>query len=612
MSKADENAVDGFRRALAVATRAIAGERELEVRFAETEPSLEEEAIILRELGERPSRRSIAIARGEADALALAKACHRPEIHRQLRPGGGEALEIFEALERVRVEAIGARRMAGVARNLDAKWQDHFSDPRYKRMKSQDEAPLSEAMALLLREKLGAGAIPRGARKMIELWRPFMLDHEEKFLAELDAALEDQRGFGQLVRKMLKGMDMLDEELDGEDMASEEAEEERRREEDIDSGLEDEGPDERREGDMESDMEAPQTEGHDGEKEGESEKSGEQLPEGEGEGERPMSELPPANASVLELPEIYGYQVYSREHDEIVEASELCPPAELAGLRAFLDRHLASSSSVIARLANRLQRRLMARQNRHWEFDLEEGVLDTARLTRVITDPLAPLSFKQESEMEFRDTVVTLLIDNSGSMRGRPIMIAACCADILARTLERCGVKVEILGFTTRAWKGGRAREKWMKEGRPPDPGRLNDLRHIIYKSADSPWRRARRNLGLMMREGVLKENIDGEALAWAHSRLLARPEQRRILMMISDGAPVDDSTLSANIGGYLENHLRFVIDEIERNSPVELLAIGIGHDVTRYYSRAVTITDVSELAGAMTDKLTELFGAGS
>ena len=314
------------------------------------------------------------------------------------------------------------------------------------------------------------------------------------------------------------------------------------------------------------------------------------------------------NQSVLENPEAFGYKVFTRAYDETVGAEELCDADELERLRAFLDKQLQALHGAVARLANRLQRRLLAQQNRGWDFDLDEGMIDAARLARVIVDPMHPLTFKQERETEFRDTVVTLLLDNSGSMRGRPIMVAACSADILARTLERCGVKVEILGFTTRAWKGGHAREQWLNAGKPAFPGRLNDLRHIVYKSADAPWRRSRRNLGLMMREGLLKENIDGEALAWAHNRLLARPEQRRILMMISDGAPVDDSTLSVNSGSYLERHLRQVIEEIETRSPVELVAIGIGHDVTRYYRRAVTVTDAEELAGVMTDKLAELF----
>jgi cobaltochelatase CobT len=295
-------------------------------------------------------------------------------------------------------------------------------------------------------------------------------------------------------------------------------------------------------------------------------------------------------------------------HDELISAEDLCDGEELARLRSYLDQQLKPLQSVVGRLANRLQRRLMAKQNRAWSFDLEEGVLDTARLTRVITDPMSPLSFKQEEDMPFKDTVVTLLLDNSGSMRGRPIMVAALCADILARTLERCGVKVEILGFTTRAWKGGTSKEDWLQAGRPPQPGRLNDLRHVVYKGADSRWRRARRNLGLMMREGLLKENIDGEALLWAHDRLIGRPEQRRIMMVISDGAPVDDSTLSANPGNYLERHLRAVIHWLETRSPVELIAIGIGHDVTRYYKRAVTITDAEQLGGVMIEKLAELF----
>jgi cobaltochelatase CobT len=314
------------------------------------------------------------------------------------------------------------------------------------------------------------------------------------------------------------------------------------------------------------------------------------------------------NLSVLDDPEAFGYKVFTRAFDEIVNAEDLCDADELDRLRAFLDKQLVALHGAVARLANRLQRRLLAQQNRGWDFDLDEGLIDAARLARIVVDPMHPLSFKQERDTAFRDTVVTLLLDNSGSMRGRPIMVAACCADILARTLERCGVKVEILGFTTRAWKGGHSREAWLNALKPPLPGRLNDLRHIVYKSADTPWRRARRNLGLMMREGLLKENIDGEALAWAHSRLLARPEQRRILMMISDGAPVDDSTLSVNSGSYLERHLRQVINEIETKSPVELLAIGIGHDVTRYYRRAVTVTDAEELAGVMTEKLAELF----
>jgi cobaltochelatase CobT len=317
---------------------------------------------------------------------------------------------------------------------------------------------------------------------------------------------------------------------------------------------------------------------------------------------------PPAKDGGERLSNQFNYKVFTQKYDEIVKAAELCPPDELDQLRALLDKQLENLAGAVARLANKLQRRLMAKQNRSWQFDLEEGLLDTARLTRVVTDPLQALSFKVENDTEFRDTVVTLLIDNSGSMRGRPITIAAICGDILARTLERCGVKVEILGFTTRAWKGGKSREAWLEANRPPNPGRVNDIRHIIYKAADEPWRHARRNLGLMMREGLLKENIDGEALEWARKRLMARPEQRRIMMVISDGAPVDDSTQSVNAGNYLEAHLRQVIEDIETRSPIQLVAVGIGHDVTRYYRRAVTLLDAEELAGALTDELAALF----
>ena len=441
---------------------------------------------------------------------------------------------------------------------------------------------------------------------MVDLWRPFI---EERAAGELDrlaGEIENQRTFGRAVHKVLASLDMieestLDDEDNGEDTSADESEDDPQEQEgegdDEESGdtlqmqKSDDATDELEEGAMEA-AEAP---------------SGE-LPEDSDAGdaeEAAESRRPPTFADDRRGPH---YQAFTSKFDEVVPAEDLCEPEELERLRAYLDKQLQHMSSIVGRLANRLQRRLMAQQNRSWEFDLEEGMLDPARLSRIVVDPQQPLSFKREKDTEFRDTVVTLLIDNSGSMRGRPITVAATCADILARTLERCGVKVEILGFTTRAWKGGQARETWLQAGKSANPGRLNDLRHIIYKAADAPWRRARRNLGLMMREGLLKENIDGEALDWAHKRLLARDEQRRILMMISDGAPVDDSTLSVNPGNYLERHLRHIIEEIETRSPIELIAIGIGHDVTRYYRRAVTIVDAEELGGAMTEKLAELF----
>ena len=631
MSQNLEQPTDKFKRALKVATRAIARDAELEIVYGEAEPGLDQSTLSLPEPGElpgpgsssetgnssetgdRPSRNTIAVVRGHADALALARACHNPSIHRALRPSGGDALEIFEAVERVRVEAIGARRMSGVARNLRAKWQDRYKSGEFDRFSTTEDAPLSEALSLILREHLCKAKTPKRVKPLVEAWRPFVTEHGSDLLGLLDTQLEDQNAFGRTIRSLLTSMELLDEELDGDEISSEEADQDRPQQAGEDNQQE-ESLEDRPDGDLEGEGDAQQGEGQ----EEEGEMNPQELPDSEAPGMERSGDMqlpdapPPANVNVLEYPEAFGYRTFTTQHDEVINAYELCEAVELDRLRSFLDKQLANSSQVISRLANRLQRRLMAQQNRHWEFDLEEGVLDTARLTRLVTDPLSPLSFKVESDTEFRDTVVTLLIDNSGSMRGRPILIAACSADILARTLERCGVKVEILGFTTKAWKGGWSRDDWIKAGKPAGPGRLNDLRHIVYKSADNPWRRARRNLGLMMREGILKENIDGEALAWAHGRLLARPEQRRILMMISDGAPVDDSTLSVNSGGYLEDHLRHVIEEIETRSPVELLAIGIGHDVTRYYRRAVTISDVEELAGAMTDKLAELFDDAS
>ncbi|MDH3664327.1 MAG: cobaltochelatase subunit CobT, partial [Alphaproteobacteria bacterium] len=466
------------------------------------------------------------------------------------------------------------------------------------------DAPLDEALSLIVRERLTGEAPPAKAQPLVDIWRPWIEQRASSVLEQLNTLVEDQNAFGRLLRDVLTRLDLADEleessPEDGDDEATSEGQS---------NDAADDGEGSER-GEMTADEQA-RGDAMEGDETDLSEFGDIDQMDGEAEGDGEQQDAEPwrPNMSVLESPEDFGYEVFSRTHDETIGADELCDADELERLRSFLDKQLQSLHGAVARLANRLQRRLLAQQNRGWDFDLDEGVLDAARLPRVIIDPMHALSFKSERDMDFRDTVVTLLLDNSGSMRGRPIMVAACCADILARTLERCGVKVEILGFTTRAWKGGQAREEWLGQGKPQAPGRLNDLRHIIYKAADAPWRRARRNLGLMMREGLLKENIDGEALTWAHNRLLARPEQRRILMMISDGAPVDDSTLSVNSGCYLEQHLRQVIEEIETRSPVELLAIGIGHDVTRYYRRAVTITDAEELAGALTDKLAELF----
>ncbi len=527
-------------------------------------------------------------------------------MHNKLAPSAGPARLVFEAAERARVEALGANRMPGMARNLTARIEDQYAHGRYAQVKTRADAPLEDAVALMIRERLTGMPPPDSAKALVEVWRPSIEQRGAKLLKRLDSLAEDQESFGRLLRDLLRALELTEDSVQAD-----------RDENDGEDDDKEEGSD----GDTESAEDGPRTAATSGARKATpTARSTKRQESSETASADDLDSMlddmeqiePPEpwrpNTSVLDNPEAFGYKVFTREFDEEIGAEQLSSPEELERLRAYLDRELRTLSSAVARLANRLQRRLLAQQNRAWDFDLEEGTLDAARLTRVIIDPMHALSFKRERDTEFRDTVVTLLLDNSGSMRGRPIMVAACCADLLARTLERCGVKVEILGFTTRAWKGGQAREQWLAAGKPQGPGRLNDLRHIVYKTADAPWRRAKRSLALMMREGLLKENIDGEALAWAHRRLLARPEQRRILMMISDGAPVDDSTLSVNSGSYLEQHLRQVIDEIETRSPVELIAIGIGHDVTRYYRRAVTITDPSELAGAMTDKLVELF----
>ena len=600
---------DVFKRSMTVTMRAIAGDKELEVGFAKDRPALAGSRARLPELPKKPSRSDVAVTRGLGDSMALKRACHDQRVHMKLAPEGKQARAIFDAVEQARVEAIGSRMMSGVADNISSMLEDKYARANLADVKDRGDAPLEEALALVVREKLTGRAVPKSGERMVELWRSWI---EEKAGADLDGLadkLSDQQAFARVVREMLASMDMA-EEL-GDDQESEDTEDDQdnqpQGEEQSEEGGEDDSSGE--------DTQTEDAEASDDEQEGAeaeaTEATSEDLAEEEADAETPGEAKRKDNPFDF-LSKDIDYKVYTTQFDETVGAEELCDEEELDRLRAFLDKQLANLSGVVGRLANRLQRRLMAQQNRSWDFDLEEGYLDPARLVRVVIDPMQPLSFKQERDTKFRDTVVTLVLDNSGSMRGRPITVAATCADILARTLERCGVSVEILGFTTRAWKGGQAREKWLKDGKPASPGRLNDLRHIVYKSADAPWRRARRNLGLMMREGLLKENIDGEALLWAHHRLIGRPEQRKILMMISDGAPVDDSTLSVNPGNYLERHLRAVIDLIETRSPVELLAIGIGHDVTRYYRRAVTIVDAEELAGAMTEQLASLFGEES
>lgn len=593
--------INEFKRALASTTKALSGQPELEVSYGGDVAGLVRDQVMLPSLPPTPKPAEIAKARGEADGLALRLSLHDKETHAAHQPTSGAARMVFEALEQARIESLGGQYLAGVGDNLHA-----ALDARARRRGfdkdniAQDDTSFAEAVGLFAREVLTGRDLPASCDGIMKAWRPEIEAKTADRMRELKDLLSDQSAFGKFAREMIRDFDLGEdisepEEDENEDDESSENEEEQENPSSDQDQEEQPGQTEVSDADAQEDDSADPQDRVDAENiDGESDNS-EQTPDPNGPRPEPRN-----------LPD--PYTVYTTAHDEVIKAEELCDIEELDRLRGYLDGHMAGLSSVIARLANRLQRRLLAQQQRSWTFDLEEGMLDTARLTRVVIDPMSALTFKEEKETDFRDTVVTLLIDNSGSMRGRPIMVAAICADIMARTLERCGVKAEILGFTTKAWKGGQSFHNWFANGKPAQPGRLNDLRHIVYKGADMPWRRAKRNLGLMMREGLLKENIDGEALEWAYRRLMARPEQRRIMMVISDGAPVDDATQSQNKTGLLENHLRMVIDKIENRSEVELVAIGIGHDVTRWYKRAVTIMDVEQLGGAMTEKLAELF----
>jgi len=602
----DQSPLDTFKSVLAGTARAMAHEPEIELAFTADAPTQSGKNFRVPMPGRSLPADQVAEARGFADGMALRLRHHSDAVHAINRPGDPTAAAVFDAIEAARVEALGAKAMDGVRANLSHALSMRMRSDPIARALAVDEVPLSSAIGLLVRERLTGDSPPEVALNGLNMVRDWI---EERGAADLDAlglAIDDQAAFATLAQKLLADLDLVsaNDEFDPNEDGSDE-------DSDQEEGS-DQSQEEGEEGDSQAEMEAradasegDADEGNEQEMESDSDMEADGEPGDEGEEgmmpvrpNRPLSDLPPS----------FDYKAWTDKYDEVIAATDLCDEDELTRLRAYLDQQLLHLQGAVTKLANRLQRRLMAQQNRSWDFDQEEGILDAARLARVVTAPGHSLSYKIERDTEFRDTVVTLLIDNSGSMRGRPISIAAISADIMARTLERCGVKTEILGFTTRAWKGGQSRESWLAAGRPSSPGRLNDLRHILYKAADEPWRRAKKSLGLMMREGLLKENIDGEALIWAHSRLIARPEERKILMVISDGAPVDDSTLSVNNGAYLERHLRQVIGWIENRSPVELCAIGIGHDVTRYYQKAVTIMDAEQLGGTMVEQLAGLF----
>lgn len=605
---AADSPLDQFKSVLTGATRALANEPEVELAFTADAPSQSGRHVKVPMPGRNLPSEQVAEARGFADGFALRMRLHDAALHQKRAPREAVARAVFDAVETARVEALGSRGYAGIAGNLDHALQMRMRSDPISRARSRDEVPLSTAIQLMVRERLTGRESPAEAALGLALVRDWIEDKGGDDLDALALAIDDQAAFAKLVGNLLEDLELTEGELIPDEADEGGGEDEGTDEQQQDEGEEGEQDGETGEGEVEARGEQNEAETEDGQ---ESEQEQGEFDDAEGEpgdeGEEGMMPVRP-NRPWSDLPPQFDYKAFTTQYDEVIAATELCDEEELERLRAYLDQQLVHLQGVVTKLANRLQRRLMAQQSRSWDFDQDEGLLDAARLARVVVNPMQSLSYKVEKDAKFRDTVVTLLIDNSGSMRGRPISIAAISADILARTLERVGVKTEILGFTTKAWKGGQSREKWLAEGRVPQPGRLNDVRHIVYKQADEPWRRAKKSLGLMMREGLLKENIDGEALLWAHHRLIARPEDRKILMVISDGAPVDDSTLSVNSGSYLERHLRQVIGWIEQRSPVGLVAIGIGHDVTRYYSRAVTIMDADQLAGTMIEQLASLF----
>ena len=594
-SSAANEPIEQFKRATTASVRAIAEDGELQVGFGLDEPEFAPDRIGLPSptIGVAPSE--LDALRGRSDLLALKARYHDEVVHRRTQPRATVPREVFERAEEARLAALGALQMDGLAHNLDASLESDFHDVPVQLAMPGERSALDAAVGLMIRQVLTNRELPPSAERHIENWREYLQTQVGSQLQSLVDCMDDQALFGTRCKELLVALGLLSEEADqnGDSVEETDAEEEQQ---DEHSGMEDSV--------AEDDMSL----GEDGD--GDPVSMERDL---EDDTESIASDL---DDDTLQSPvddlgrirEDADYTAYTTEFDEVVRAEELCDEGELAGLRAMLDKQLLPLKQATTKLAKRLHRKLLAKQTRCWEFNLEEGHLDTGRLAQVVASPMNPLAHKQERESNFRDTVVTLLIDSSGSMRGRSITIAAICGDILGQILERCGVRVEILGFTTSAWRGGRSREQWVNSGKPDHPGRLNDVRHIIFKTADDPWRRCRRSLGLMLREDVLKENIDGEALIWAHTRLVARAEQRKILMVISDGLPVDNSTLLANPSSYLEQHLKYAIHSIESHSPVQLIAIGIGHDVKNHYNRAVTITDADQLGGAMTEQLVELF----
>ena len=588
------------KKALSETTRAISKKNDLTINFENEATKINQNTIQLSRISNDNSRNDIIFARGEADSKALYIRYHDESIDQKYAPKGDIALNLFNEMEKARCEAIGGSIYPGAAKNIENKIEKE-SKKFFEKSEPNQKFPLQDSLRLLIKKKTLHYKLSKNSQKGLDMWEDFILNESKSNFSKILSSIDNQEEFAKISRNIIKDLgygDQLGEEPEYDDNADNDNQNDESNEsENSDENDNDEQqlPDEVEE--LVSDSST--TDDLSVEEEINEVEPQEDTNEEQNNRKKTNSFFSEADPN---------YRVFNNIYDEEILAENLAAEEELAKLRIYLEQQLDQVKGAVSRLANKLQRRLQAQQNRTWKFDLEEGFLDASRLARIITNPTTPLTYKQESEIEFKDTIVTLLIDNSGSMRGRPISIAAICAEIIASTLERCQVKCEILGFTTKAWKGGKSREDWLSKDRPNNPGRLNDLRHVIYKQADVPLRRARLNLGLMMKEGLLKENIDGEALEWANKRIIKRSESRKILMVISDGAPVDDSTLSVNPSNYLENHLKNVISMIEKRGLIELIAIGIGHDVTRYYRNAITITDIEQLAGAMTEQLARLF----
>ena len=597
----NDDQLEDLKKAISSTVKAIADDHELDVVF-ENNKSNSSNQIVLPKIDNNINLKDLTEIRGNADNEALMHKYHNSKLYYELQPSGEKNQKIYEILENTRVQLIGSKLMRGVKSNLKMAYEKKCNSLELQNVESQSDLDIENAIDIYFRNEISSDYTPLNADKALKKWRSWLDKKIGNRTENMKNNIFNQKEFAQSVNQLIQDLDYYDKQENKDE----------KKEEDNNQDIEQ--LDSNEVNDLENQSSFSEEESSETEEEvsfeetemnvdKENEEDLKDIDESNNENTKPQFRGDNQTDKILN-----DYKVYSEEFDEIITAQNICEEEELNRLRSYLDQQLKSFQTIISRLANRLQRKLLAKQNRSWDFDLEEGLLDTSRLTRIIMDPYHSLSFKKEKDTDFKDTVVSLLIDNSGSMRGRPITVAAMSADILARTLERCGVKVEILGFTTKAWKGGKSREHWMQNNKIPSPGRLNDLRHIVYKAADEPWRRSKKNLGLMMREGLLKENIDGEALLWAHKRLQGRYEARKILVVISDGAPVDDSTLSVNTGNYLEKHLRGVISWIEEKSSIQLLAVGIGHDVTRYYKRAVTIVDAEQLADVMTEQLVDLF----